>query len=471
MLLDFVGGSYMLRSVAVDCQRTINLMPSIHELGNGKSKIFLERTPGLKKIVETKAVVRKLYLDSRGDWYSIEGTEFCKYTFDPTEDTPRRRVLGNITSETGLVDINDNGFDIGIVDGAGLYAYNYKDDTFSQLNPEAWQGSDSITYFSSYFVYIKKDTQQFYISKSYAINEMNALDFGAKENFPDNALTSVALNGLLIIVGSQSMQAYVNSGDAAFPLTAVTGGSTYVGCSAVGSISVMNDTMFFLGENKQGSGQIYTYNGGNTVSKISNLALDYFLQSQENLSDATAYNYQEDGKTFYVINFPDASTTWTFDLTTQMWHERQYMQTNGVATRHRVEHHINWRNKHIVSDYKKNIIYEMSLDYYNDDGFPIVRTRRSPHMFDSENLGRIFFNEFKLDCDVGNDNEDNAKIYLRYSNDGGRTWSNYLEANLGAKGHYKKVVAWRRLGSAIDRVWEVSTNADAKLTILNAYVT
>lgn len=470
MQLDFVGPSYSLRSVSVDCQRTINFMPSTHEIGNGKSKYFLERTPGLKKIIDAKENVRKLYVDSKGDFYSIEGHEFCKYTYIAQDNYNQRRAIGNITTESGEVQIADNGFDIGIVDGDYLYAYNYKDDTFSQINPDGWEGSNSITYFSSYFVYIRRDTQQFYISKSYKINEMDALDFASKENFPDNALTSVSLNNLLVIVGSQSMQTYVNSGDADFPLTALSGGSCLTGCSSVNSISVLNDTMFFLGQNKQGAGQVFAYTGSGAPTKISNLALDYFLQTQESLDVASAYNYQEDGKTFYALNFPNANTTWVYDISMSMWHERQFMATNGVSTRHRAEHHVLWRNKHIVSDYRKPIIYEMSLDYYSDDGQPIVRTRRSPHTFDGQDLKRLFFNEFKLDCDVGNDNEDNAKIYLRYSNDGGRTWSNYLEANLGAKGEYKKIVAWRRLGSAIDRVWEVSTNANAKLTILNAYV-
>ena len=112
----------------------------------------------------------------------------------------------------------------------------------------------------------------------------------------------------------------------------------------------------------------------------------------------------------------------------------------------------------------------MSLDFLDDDGENIQRIRRSPHMYDADSLSRIFFNQFELDMDVGENPTDKAKIFLRYSNDGGRSWSNYKENNLGNRGNYRKKVAWRNLGSANDRAWEISITDPIRCTILNAYV-
>ena len=143
------------------------------------------------------------------------------------------------------------------------------------------------------------------------------------------------------------------------------------------------------------------------------------------------------------------------------------MQSNGQETRHRGEIHVVWKNKHLVTDYEKSIIYHQSLYYYDDNSNPIRRFRRSPHLVGSE-LERLFFSEFKLDLEVGNHEIDNAQIYLRYSNDGGFTWSDLLKNDLGKKGDYSKRVIWRRLGSARDRVWEVSINDPIRFTLLNA---
>lgn len=467
--VNFIGPSYMLRSVSVDCQRTINMYPDVNEIGNGKSNYFLMGTPGLKTIINTKAPIRKIYTDSKNDLYTVEGTEFSVYRYVVADDYIERQVLGNLTTSTGDVDISDNGAQIGIVDGDNLYAYIYKDETFAQYQPEGWKGSKTITYFGPYFVFNEPNTQQFYISKAYDVTNIGN-DFASKENAPDNLITTVALNKQLYLVGEKSMEIFNNTGDSAFPLSRAAGGSILYGCLARKSIAILENMMFFLGNNSNGFGTIYVADGSSSVTKISNFAVDYFLQSQESLEDAEAYAYQEDGHSFYMISFPTSKTSWCYDLTTKMWHERQYLDKNGQVDRHRTNQHTIWRRKHIVADHSRNKIYEMSLDFLDDDGENIQRIRRSPHMYDADSLSRIFFNQFEIDMDVGENPTDKAKIFLRYSNDGGRSWSNYKENNLGNRGNYRKKVAWRNLGSANDRVWEVSITDPIRCTILNAYV-
>jgi hypothetical protein len=52
------------------------------------------------------------------------------------------------------------------------------------------------------------------------------------------------------------------------------------------------------------------------------------------------------------------------------------------------------------------------------------------------------------------------QLTLRYSDDGGQTWSNEKKAYGGAIGNYLARVIWRQLGSGRDRVFEVfSTDA------------
>jgi hypothetical protein len=67
------------------------------------------------------------------------------------------------------------------------------------------------------------------------------------------------------------------------------------------------------------------------------------------------------------------------------------------------------------------------------------------------------------------DNE--RKVMLRWSDDGGHTWSNEHWASMGKLGEYGKRVIWRRLGMTTklrDRVYEVSGTDPVKIAIMGA---
>ena len=65
-------------------------------------------------------------------------------------------------------------------------------------------------------------------------------------------------------------------------------------------------------------------------------------------------------------------------------------------------------------------------------------------------------------------------VYLRWSDDGGHTWSNYHAKSIGKVGEYGKRVIWRRLGMSTklrDRVYEVSGSDPVKIAITGAQIT
>jgi hypothetical protein len=57
---------------------------------------------------------------------------------------------------------------------------------------------------------------------------------------------------------------------------------------------------------------------------------------------------------------------------------------------------------------------------------------------------------------------------LRWSNDGGSTWSNEHWCSIGAMGKYQNRAIWRRLGFARDRIYEVSVTDPVKAVIISA---
>ena len=57
---------------------------------------------------------------------------------------------------------------------------------------------------------------------------------------------------------------------------------------------------------------------------------------------------------------------------------------------------------------------------------------------------------------------------LRWSNDGGSTWSREYWVTIGQIGKYKNRAIWRRLGMARDRIFEVVVTDPVKAVIVSA---
>ena len=64
----------------------------------------------------------------------------------------------------------------------------------------------------------------------------------------------------------------------------------------------------------------------------------------------------------------------------------------------------------------------------------------------------------------------NPQAMLRWSSDGGRTWSSESWSSIGRVGEYKARVRWRRLGRARDRVYELTISEPIKVAILGASI-
>jgi hypothetical protein len=57
---------------------------------------------------------------------------------------------------------------------------------------------------------------------------------------------------------------------------------------------------------------------------------------------------------------------------------------------------------------------------------------------------------------------------LRWSNDGGSTWSREYWVSIGQLGKYRNRAIWRRLGTARDRIFEVSVTDPVNAVIISA---
>jgi hypothetical protein len=251
---------------------------------------------------------------------------------------------------------------------------------------------------------------------------------------------------------------------------------------------------------------------GYKPERISTHAVENSLVNQT-IDDAIAWTYQIEGHECYVVTFPSINLTWVYDISTQMWHKWLYWNNNGTYSRHRGNCACLFQGMVIVGDYENGKLYKLDQDNYTDDGQRVRRLRRAPHLV--ADLQRQYFDEFQIQFQpgVGSENsfsvgptgntnaiylgstytigsgdellilsngtyilgefvfslnEADPKAMLRWSNDGGSTWSKEYWVGIGALGKYRNRAIWRRLGVARDRVFEVVVTDPVKAVIVSA---
>jgi len=463
-----LGSSYVARSVNAADNRMVNLFPEIVPEG-GKEPAFLQRAPGLRLLTTVGTGPIRGLNAYGGNLYVVSGEQLIKL-----DSAYTATVIGNVSGATGSVSMANDGNHLFIACDGPSYVYNATTLAFGQITDVDFPGALTVSYLDGYFVFIEPDSQKVWVTSLLDPTSIDPLDFASAEGDPDGLVSSIVDHSEVWLFGTNSIEVWYNSGNADFPLQRIQGAFNEIGCAATFSVAKLDNGLFWLGQDARGQGIVYRANGY-TGQRISTHAVEWQIQQYSNVSDATAYTYQQDGHSFYVLNFPSANATWVYDVATQAWHERAGF-INGAFTRHRAEWQTFFNNALTLGDYQNGNIYTFDMEVYADHD-RIQKWLRSWRALPTgqNNLKRTVQHTLQLDCETGtgleNGQGSNPQIMLRWSDDGGHTWSNYHLASMGKIGEYFKRVFWRRLGMTLklrDRVYEVSGTDPVKVAIVGA---
>lgn len=464
----FVGSSYRYRALQYDAQRSVNLYLVKSETGTSKAPYGMQGTPGKRAFITLPDNPIRGSININGRVFFVVGNKLYETFIDATY-----AVRGTLNTSTGSISLEDNGAQLCIVDGPNGYIFTLATNVFVQITDPYFTGADTVTFLDGYFVFNRPDTQVYYISALYDGLTGDPLDFASAEGSPDNLVAVKTVHQQCWLLGKSTVQIVYNSGGADFPLTVVQGSLIQYGCAAPFSVAQSANTIFWVGEDDQGHGVIWMANGYQP-QRISTHAIEYAIQQYGTISDATAYTYQEDGHYWYIVNFPTANTTWCYDVELQEWHERAYF-SEGEYSRDRANNHVFAYGKHLVGDYQTGVIYEQSLNFYDDNGQVIRRMRTAPNL--AADLEYIYHKQLQIDMEVGvgldgspGIQDEDPQAMLTWSNDGGHTWSNERWVSMGKIGQYKRRVIWRRLGRARDRIYRFVTTAKVQVFIIAAHL-
>lgn len=465
MKIELVGPTYQQRSLPFDAQRTINFWPIFDQKGKEVSALY--GTPGLSLFATAGAIGhRGAFTSSNGRCFFVAGSTLYE-VFEGGSALSR----GSLFSSTGNVSINENDTQLGVCDGDKLYTLTYADNTFAQVTDADLPSSVGfLTAIDGYFVVNENDTGRAYISALRDGTSWDALDFATAESNPDELRCVFNALGQLWLLGRNTSEIWTNTGASSFPFGRISGAIMETGILAPHSIQDVGNSIVWLGRDKRGSGIVYRANGF-VPEPISAEPINSKIAEATSPEDITSWTYQEEGHTFYALTGGGLETTLVIDLGIQQWHERSY-NNNGQLSPHLAQCVTFAFGKQLVGDRRNGNIYEMSLDYYDDNGEEIVSERIYTHIGDMNERLRYNRLEIGMETGVGNLNGagQNPLISMQLSKDGARTWSNWFTASIGEVGKYLTKVVFRRLGVAEQMTFKIRISAAVKKALTGSYL-
>ncbi len=468
MKTPILGQSYVARSVNAADARMVNLFPETVPSPDGKVSAFLNRAPGLRRLANVgTGPVRGLWAYG-GYLYAVSGARLYRI------DSNWQATSIGAVSGSGPVSMVDNGTQLFIAANPDGYIYDASTTAYAKITDVDFPGAVTVGYLDGYFIFQEPNSQRFWTSELLDGTQIDPLSFASAEGMPDNLVSLFVDHREVWLFGTQSVEVWYDAATTPFPLQRIQGAVNELGCAATYSVAKMDNSLFWLGADARGQGIVFRANGY-SGQRISTHAVEYAIQSYGTISDAIGFTYQQDGHSFYVLTFPTAQKTWVFDAATGAWHERAGF-ANGHFIRHRANCQAFFNNEVVVGDFENGNIYAYDLEVYADGNFPqkwLRSWRALPQ--DQNNLKRTAQHSLQLDCETGvglNVGQgSDPKVMLRWSDDGGHTWSNEHWAGIGKMGAYGFRAFWRRLGMTLklrDRVYEVSGTDPVKITIMGA---
>jgi hypothetical protein len=512
----FVGASYTTPSIYQDDQECINFFAELDptKQPGDRGIVALYPTPGLTKQIQLpQTEVRGIRALSGGKYLIV----VCSEKVYKVDTSYVYTEIGTLVTNSGYVSISDNvtqddGLTAYIVDGPCRYTWVASTNKFLQLplGDGAWSGATVVAVVDNYNIYNQPGTQNWGCTDLGSSLSTEGL-YGVKDAYPDNLVTLIVDRRQVYLLGETTTEVWTDVGNViagilTFPFQRVPGTSVQCGIAAPASVARLADSFAFVAQDTRGTATIRAMSGYQ-VKRISTHAVEQSLLG-ETVSNAVAYTYQLEGHEMYVVTFPSIGNglTWVYDASTQVWH-KWLSWSNGQYYRHRSNCGAFFNGKYLVGDYANGKIYSIENAVYTEDGSTIRRLRRAVHLVND--FQRTYFDEMQVQFQPGvgvytalYDNYisvvdpfvlTSAQTYtiaandivyigpappipttadpqamLRWSNDGGSTWSSEHWVSVGQQGKYKNRAIWRRLGMARDRIFEVAVSDAVKFVVVSA---
>ena len=342
--------------------------------------------------------------------------------------------IGNLPG-TGRVDIagttttGSNNLIMLVRDGVLYYTDGI---TVSIITVPDDQKVSSIATLNGYFIFSIKDTQKFYWLEPGDL-VVDPLNFASAERIPDPIISVNVVSDEIWFLGLSGPEVWSPTGDDAAPFQRVSGRVYKEGChsrdTVVSSAIDGLPALLWVTDTK------VVVKAQGAPSRVSNESVEEILKTSDNLS---AWLFRFNRHDFYLIS--SELFTLVYDITTDLWarwdtYQLPYwLAQTGIQIKSTV----------YAGDNESNKVYQL-VEGVGDDTLPVIR--------EVSGFLPATGKPIKISEVVAYVNSGWSPSYalepfleLRWSDDQGATWSDYVRASLGERGDYIRKVSYRSLG-------------------------
>lgn len=424
---------------------------------------------------------------ANGRTFFVAGMYFCELHQDGTSS-----VVSTLNTSYGRVRFDDDGSILFIVDGSYGYTFDLTSNVFLRVQDSYYPGvSDGVSNapnfvecLNTYFLVNEQNTQRYYWSTpKYKAQAFNAdmptvlnywygLYYAEAKIRPGNIVALAKLAQYLLVFTATTVEVHEDTGLEGSTWQRVSSTFMNLGTRAPSSVATYQNTVFWLGNDVNGTVGIFMAGTDFQPVKISERGIEQIIQSFDDLTDCDATAFAMDGHIFVSFYFPSADRTFVYDLITQSWHERTYLDPDtGLDHAWRMVHTTyNW-SMNLFQDRISSAIYYLDSDYYLNDnpdgnGYNYINVDfTTPLMFTNGKMVRYV--GAQVVCQQGTglniNNADGVGMdpicRLSWSNDAGATFSNEVPVHMGAIGAYSQRTRRVSLGAGRNRQFRIRCTA------------
>lgn len=370
-----------------------------------------------------------------GDAVIVSGTEVYRLS-----------SAGVVTALTGSVDGNDlvrislgrnaDGDDRAwIASSTGLYVCDGSTVTEEDFPDATRPGCQDHEYHRGFRIAVPTDSEQAYYQVP-GDTAWDALSFASAEYQPDKLVAIRTRGDQIYLFGSASTEVWYLTGQAD-PAIAPYGGLNFdFGCRARDSVVNIGSVILWVDDKCR-----VRLSEGGEARVIS----DYGLS--EAIADTSADNLRGwgfvlDGHQIYVLTL-SANATWAFDLTEERWCRLSSLDYDYW----RAHLGADTGDKVLALDNLSNTVWRVAPERLTDGDD--VFSREFTALVEVRE-GRVPCTNIELVCAVGGSPRtgqgSDPLVGLKYSDDGGQTWSQWKYRGLGQTGKYRTRPRWGPLG-------------------------
>lgn len=411
----FVGSPQQHNGVTLNDQRFLNCYPELipSPISEGK-KYYLKKRPGLGpfNIPVQQGAGRGMFFWN-GHYYSVCGVNlYIDGAFLATLSTSVGSVGFTVYQFTDHTQV------LIVADGGTVYQISTSNTVTTLVGAPSPHVPTPI-FFDGYLFLAQANSSTIWNCKLNDPTTWPADQFIDAEMYPYNIVSILKNKNYIVAISVGSIEFfYDNANPTGSPLQRNAPAVAQFGTPAPKSVTSTDSVFILVGSTNEGGRTVWTVDGFQPTEIGIEPIREALDHEGTNISGAIAYTIQCSGHKWYILNLFSSNRTFVYDLDEKMWHEWSSGLTQQVfSASYASDSNL---GKVIVQDATTGILYELSPDFYDDNGAAInMSITTSKVDFDTIKRKRIFRLSIIGDTPNGNTN---VPMSVYFSDDGYTTF-------------------------------------------------